>query len=409
MIATLRLLSVGVLSLLTPLVAYQWVLLVVSLLWRRSQLTPPPGHKARFLILIPAHNEEAILPLTLDNLSQLEYPKDRVQIVVVADRCQDKTVAIARGCGVMCLERLSGRDGKGAVIAWALEQLGPTFKLFDALVILDADTTADRGLLIAFNDGLLLERTIQQGHSSVANPWESLFTRIIAVTHLLRNRFFYAGKTLLGLSAILIGTGMCFSRKIIERYGWTALTVGEDWEFSASLLLAGEKIYFNDRARVFQRESRGLVPASAQRLRWAGGRHAVAGKYAWRLVLTGLRLRRLDLLDAALTLTAPTYSTQATLAILAVVGLGPLSGESTSPFLFAWAALVLASLCSYFLLGAILTQAPSKTLAGFILIPVVLPWRVTIEILGLLGYGRKRWLQTRRGFDPPSKHPGLRT
>jgi cellulose synthase/poly-beta-1,6-N-acetylglucosamine synthase-like glycosyltransferase len=405
MILALRWLMTGVLSLLTLVSVYQWILLVASLMSRRPQRTPSEGHTARFLILIPAHNEEASLPLTLHSLAQLEYPRDRVHIVVAADRCQDNTVEIARGRGATCLERMSGALGKGAVIAWALESLGPTFRRFDALVILDADTRVDPHLLDALNKGLLLGHTVQQGHNYLANPWDSPFTRIIAVTSLLRNSFFYAGKMRLGLSGMLSGTGMCFSRQVLERYGWTAFSVGEDWEFSASLLLAGEKIYFNDSARVFATESRGFLPASTQRLRWASGRHAVAARYASKLVLTGLRLRRLYLLDAALTLVAPPYSTQATLAILAFIGLWAISGGLVTPFLVTWAGLLLASLCSYFLLGAMLTQAPSKTLAGLMLIPVFLPWRAAIEILGLLGYGRRRWVPTiRETRVPPKTH-----
>ncbi len=396
MIAALYWLSIGVLSLLTPVIVYQWVLAAASLLSRRSQRTPPEGRTARFLILIPAHNEEATLPVTLRSLANLKYPRDQFHIVVAADRCHDNTVAIARNCGATCLERKSGPVGKGAAIAWALEELDRALIRFDALVILDADTVADPGLLIAFNDGLLMEHKIQQGHNYLANPWESPFTRLIAVTSLLRNSFFYGGKMRLGLSGMLTGTGMCFSREILEAYGWTAFTVGEDWEFSASLLLAGDRIYFNDSARVFATESRGLKTASTQRLRWASGRHAVAGTYAWKLVLTGLRLKRLYLLDAALTLVAPTYSTQATLAILALIGLWPMSGGPATSFLVIWAGSVLGSLCSYFLLGAVFTQAPSKTFTGLILIPLFLPWRLAIEILGLLGYGRRRWVPTIR-------------
>jgi cellulose synthase/poly-beta-1,6-N-acetylglucosamine synthase-like glycosyltransferase len=195
---------------------------------------------------------------------------------------------------------------------------------------------------------------------------------------------------------MLAGTGMCFSRQIIQRYGWPALSVGEDWEFSASLLLAGEKIHFNPLACVFQLESSGFRQASGQRLRWAGGRHAVAASSAWKLFRAGLQRQSLYLFDAGLTLVAPNYSSQATLAICALLAARAISVDPAWQFLGIWAAFLVGSLASYFLLGIVSTAAPLRTLSGIALIPVFLPWRLTIEILGFLGYGRKQWIRTPR-------------
>src|SRR5262249_35048036 len=160
-----------------------------------------------------------------------------LDVTVVADRCDDDTAVVARSHGVACLERRSGQPGKGATIAWAINELRKGGTAFDALVILDADTIADSALLEAFDEGLSLGHQVQQAYNYLSNPWETPFTRLIAVTSVLRNSLFYGGKARIGLSGMLTGTGMCFSSATIARYGWTALSVGEDWEFSPSLLL----------------------------------------------------------------------------------------------------------------------------------------------------------------------------
>ena len=378
------------------LVLYQWVLAVAAMLPSRARPRAPGGDRTRFLILVPAHNEEAGLATTLRSLEEIDYPRDRTRIVVVADRCDDGTAALARRCGVECLERSSGPSGKGSAIAWAIDDLRRSGADFDALVITDADTVADPHILDAFDEGLRTGHEVQQGYNYLSNPWETPFTRVIAVTSVLRNGLFYAGKTRLGLPGMLTGTGMCFSRRIIERRGWTAFSVGEDWEFSVSLLLDGETIHFNPRARVLARESRDFRQASSQRLRWASGRHAVAATGAGDLFKAGLRRRRPELWDAALTIVAPTYSAQATLALLCLVSTWFVSREPGGPFLFAWATVVTGFLAAYFLLGVARTEAPVRALAGIALIPAFLPWRLAIEILGLLGYGRKRWIRTSR-------------
>ena len=175
----------------------------------------------------------------------------------------------------------------------------------------------------------------------------------------------------------------------------------EDWEFSAALVLAGEKISFNPAARVFQLESTGMRQASRQRLRWAGGRHAVVGESVSKLVKKGLKDCSLYPLDAALTLVAPNYSSQASLGLIALVGAWFLLSDVMWAWLMPWSLGVLASLGVYFLLGVAYTESPLKALIGVVLIPIFLPWRLVIEIFGLLGFGRKVWFRTSRITTPP--------
>ena len=51
-----------------------------------------------------------------------------------------------------------------------------------------------------------------------------------------------------------------------------------------------------------------------------------------------------------------------------------------------WAMSVIAMLAAYFALGVALTESPMRALKGVVLIPAFLPWRMAIEILGLLGF-----------------------
>jgi cellulose synthase/poly-beta-1,6-N-acetylglucosamine synthase-like glycosyltransferase len=378
------------LSVLTALSAYQWLLAIAALVSEDIVRRTAERHY-HFLIVVPAHNEEATLPSTLQSLRKVDYPSKCFSVAVVADRCMDGTVNVAKQYGAACLVRSSGEGAKGEAIAWSIERMKTTGIRYDALVIIDADSIADPNILKEFNIGLNEGHRIQQGYNYLSNPWESPFTRLIAVTSVLKNRLFYGGKKALRLSGMLTGTGMCLSNEIIERFGWTAFSVGEDWEYSAYLLLVGERIYFNRFARVFARESHGMKQASRQRLRWATGRHALVGTSVKQLILQGITQRKAHLVDAAFTLVAPNYSTQGTLAIISVVLGWLLSQDPVWNALLPWSVLVLSSLAAYFVLGVALTEAPLRTLAGLPLIPVFLPWRLMIEVLGMLGYGRKDW------------------
>ena len=58
-------------------------------------------HEYKFSVIIPAHNEEKYIGKCLQSvLSAAKYVRpDRVEIIVVANRCTDNTVKIARHYG----------------------------------------------------------------------------------------------------------------------------------------------------------------------------------------------------------------------------------------------------------------------------------------------------------------------
>ena len=43
-------------------------------------------------ILVPAYNEEKIIRLKLRNLTQVDYPKDKMEIIIVNDCSNDRTL-----------------------------------------------------------------------------------------------------------------------------------------------------------------------------------------------------------------------------------------------------------------------------------------------------------------------------
>jgi len=69
-------------------------------------------------LFIPAYNEEKVIESKIRNSLSLDYPKDRLEIVVAADGCTDETVGIARSFvneGLIVFESVS-REGKNGVI-----------------------------------------------------------------------------------------------------------------------------------------------------------------------------------------------------------------------------------------------------------------------------------------------------
>src|SRR5580704_15791323 len=81
---------------------------LMRLPWRRGIPGVPrtPPATSRFLFLIPAHNEETLIEECVRSVLAMDYPRDRVTVVVLADNCSDRTAIRARACGVECWERV---------------------------------------------------------------------------------------------------------------------------------------------------------------------------------------------------------------------------------------------------------------------------------------------------------------
>ena len=91
---------------------YPLVVYLVSLLWAK------PVHRAdiepHVTVLITAFNEEAALPEKLENTLQIDYPADKLEILVASDGSTDRTdtIALERASRGVRLFRQDGRVGK---------------------------------------------------------------------------------------------------------------------------------------------------------------------------------------------------------------------------------------------------------------------------------------------------------
>lgn len=66
----------------------------------------------RFLVLVPAHNEEAVIGDIVQNLNEMEYPREMYDFYILADNCTDRTAEIARGLGGQRAGKLEGQPGR---------------------------------------------------------------------------------------------------------------------------------------------------------------------------------------------------------------------------------------------------------------------------------------------------------
>src|SRR6185503_15701708 len=111
----------------------------------RTRARREHARRPRVTVLVPAHDEEELLPRALRFVRDQLVPGDRV--LVVAHNCRDGTAEIARRSGAEVIEpRDSGGRGKSDAVLAGLAYLANDGRT-EVVVILDADGVLGRGSL----------------------------------------------------------------------------------------------------------------------------------------------------------------------------------------------------------------------------------------------------------------------
>ncbi|MEM7233133.1 MAG: glycosyltransferase family 2 protein [Planctomycetota bacterium] len=256
----------------------------------------PRGRKAfdgdtpdlRLAIVVPSHNEEASIGACVRSLDDARQGDERVQIVVVADNCEDATAQVAKDAGARVLERNNLEErGKGHALAWAFDQL--LEEEHDAFVVVDADSEVDANFYREIQYEFANGADALQCRYLVSNPGDSLRTRLMNVALMAFNVLRPLGRHRLGLSAGIYGNGFALSRKTISEVPYAAHSVVEDLEYHLHLLRAGKRVRFVNTTTVRGEMPNNSDTASSQRARWEGGRFLMIREHAPKLLSQVLR------------------------------------------------------------------------------------------------------------------------
>ena len=354
---------------------------------------PAGTARLRFVVVVPAHDEEAGIAATLASLQAQAYPADRFELLVVADNCGDRTAAVARAAGATVWERADrSRRGKGHALAWAFERVLRERPAVDAIAVVDADCEASADLLSAMDLALRRGAPAVQVDYVVSNPSDSSASALRYAAFALINTVRPRGKSRLGLSAGLLGTGMAFTRSLLERQPWTAFSIAEDREYHLRLVMAGERVTLAREASVRGPMPTSLAGASQQQLRWEGG--ALAALRDWTPKLLGAAVRERDQvrLHAALEPLAPPQSLLAVGHLTLAAGAVGLRSRGA----VGLGAINLAGQLSFVLGGLRLTGAPADAYRALALAPILMVQKLALYARLLAGRGPREWVRTER-------------
>jgi glycosyltransferase involved in cell wall biosynthesis len=136
---------VSLVAVIYPYALYPAILVAWNRLAGRRAPVPDLAHRPSVTVILPVHNEAQRIEAKVRNLLELDYPRERLQAVVIGDGCTDDTLerAARAGGGAVVVHPLPKRAGKAAALNAGLERATAEIVVFtDAGILLDRGSLA---------------------------------------------------------------------------------------------------------------------------------------------------------------------------------------------------------------------------------------------------------------------------
>lgn len=235
-------------------------------------------------VFIPAHNEEVVIAQTLQAMSRLHYPKDKLEVIVINDNSSDRTGEIAREftkkhsfIRVIDTKPPNKGKGKSSALNEALKQ-----STGEIIAVYDADNTPERMAVWYLVMGLINDpkSAATVGKFRVINAKSTWLTRFINIETICFQWMAQGGRWKWFRVATIPGTNFAIRRSIIEQLGgWDVKALAEDTELTIRVYDLGYHIRFFPSAITWEQEPETLHVWWKQRTRWARGNQYVVLKF----------------------------------------------------------------------------------------------------------------------------------
>lgn len=347
-----------------------------------------------YSILMPAHNEEAIIADTLTKwLSENILPD---KILVVADNCTDKTAIIARQFGVTVIERNDkDRRGKGYALDFGIQYL-KSIDHTDCVIILDADCEINKDSLEALAIRCNEEnRPIQALYMMRLGTNPTLKQRVAGFAWLVKNKIRPMALDYFSFPITLTGTGMAFPFQVFEKVNLGHSNIVEDMQLGIDLTIQGNAPGFSKDALVLSDFPSNQDAEVTQRTRWEHGHLQTILQQVPRLLKESLLKLDYKLLVFALDIAVPPLSFLVVISFLSTLFLLVMA------FLFHYflpLEMLLFSLLAFFIVMIMIWLKFGRqylTATDFLLVPRYIASKIIIYV-NFFNNRQGEWIRTSR-------------
>lgn len=297
------------------------------------------GNRPSVTVLMPAHNEQAVIGETLTSILPQLALGDR--LLVVADNCDDRTADLALAAGAEVIERQDGeRRGKGYALDYGLRHLAAT-RPPQVVVVIDADCRPAEGCIDSIVRQAEREnRPVQAMYLMQAPDGNSLSQAVAEFAWRVKNQVRPLGLKRWNLPCQLMGSGMAFPWQLISQADLANDNMVEDMKLGIDLAGLGYPPSFCPNAQILSDFPSSAQTTVKQRTRWEHGHLATLLAEAPGLLRLGFKRRDLAVIAMALDLAVPPLTVLA-LVLSLLLGFGIVGAWFAGPSLAFWLPLIL--------------------------------------------------------------------
>lgn len=278
-------------------VLYMLVYAVASLFNHHEEL-PKPNRQNRFIILIPAYKEDAVIESSVKTILAQTYPQRLFDVVVISDHQDEMTNFKLAQYPITLLIPDFEYSAKGKSLNLAMTNL-PQFKIYDIVIILDADNMVDENFLENMNNAYELAGTQAIQAHRVSKNRDTSSAILDSIFEEVNNSIFRKGHVMLGISSAITGSGIALDFNWFKKNVVNIKTSGEDKELETMLMQQQIFVdYFSD-IYVYDEKTRGAKDFNKQRGRWISTQYKNLHKNFFQLI-PAIATKRYDYADKIL-------------------------------------------------------------------------------------------------------------
>lgn len=221
----------------------------------------------RFCILIPSYKRDDVIEYTVAAILGQAYPQRLFDVTVISDHQSELTNMHLAQYPITLLTPDFQESTKAKALQYAILNL-PEFKIYDILLILDADNIVDQDFLTQVNEAFEIAATKAIQMHRISRNRDTAVARLGSIFEEINNAIFRRGHINFGLSSSLAGSGTAYDFNWFKTNVMKAKTAGEDKELEALLLRQGYFIDYFDNILVYTEKKRTTAKMNEQHSRW---------------------------------------------------------------------------------------------------------------------------------------------